>query len=347
MPDRPEKLPPLTFVIEWENATDIEAEWTQEAMRAFEAELARCKDRFVAKPYVFYLYDEQTVDESKINDVIAQVAPALPDLVNLELVAAVGLTYYQLKNFGISQAPTEISIMLDSDAAPQPGWIDGILAPFGDPEIVAVGGFTVLGCKDLLSKMMALIWLFNLPSESDETVRRKKIHVNNCAVRTAVFRQHPFPELPGAFKKQCGFWLREIDRLGLKWVRTADAMVVHAPHPQIFFVAWRAWKMGMDNDFQVFHLVSRSRFRRLWSAFLLPAKKTLRAWKRIWTKGGEVGLPTYQRPLALLLSLGFHSSMMAGQLVSAVFRGFPPLPATQTLPDRSAPVPGVQVREQA
>ena len=341
-----EMLPPLTFVIEWENAIDIEAEWAQEAMRAFEAELTRCKERFREKPCVFYLYDERMVDESTINDLIAHVAPGLPYLTDLELVATVDLSYYQLKNFGISRARTEFSVMLDSDAAPQPGWIDGILAPFADPEISAVGGFTVLGCNDLLSKVMALIWLFNLPSESVETVKRRKIHVNNCAVRTAFFRQHPFPELPGAFKKQCGFWLREIDRLGFKWVRTADAMVVHAPHPRISFVAWRAWKMGMDGDFQMFHLVSRSRLRRLGSAFVLPNKKNLRAWNRIWTKGREVDLPVYQRPLAILLSLCFYSSMLAGQLGSALFRSFQDLPATDTLPDRSVTSSEAQMKSQ-
>lgn len=330
----PSKLPPLTFVIEWENAIDIDAAWAQDAMRAFEAELARCKERFREKPCVFYLYNEQTVDESTINDLIAHVAPGLPHLSNLELVATVGLSYYELKNVGISRVRTEFSVMIDSDAAPQPGWIDGILAPFADPEIMAVGGFTVLGYNDLLSKVMALLWLFDLPSESVETVKRKKIHVNNCAVRTAFFRQHPFPELPGAFKKQCGFWLREVDRLGFKWVRTTDAMVVHAPHPRTSFVAWRAWKMGMDGDFQMFHLVSRFRLRRLGAAFALPGKKLFRAWTRIWTKGSEVGLPAYQRPLAMLLALGFYSSMLAGQFGSALFRSFQTLPATDALPER-------------
>lgn len=326
MPEESSHLPPLTFVLEWENAIDIHAQWTQHALRAFEAELARCQNRFAEPPAVIYLYDSHSLDESDIRDVIQEVVPGLPDLVNLELLATSGLTYYELKNFGISRARTEISIMLDSDAAPQPGWIDGILAPFADPETAVVGGFTVLGCNDLLSRMMALTWLFDLPSESDATVGRRKIHVNNCAVRTDVFRRHPFPRLPGAFKKSCGFWLRQIDGLGVKWVRTADAMVVHAPHPRMSFVIWRAWKMGLDNDFQVFHLVSRSRLRRLASAFLLPGKKTLRAWKRIWTKGGEVGLPRYQRPLAILFSSLFHASMFAGQLASALFRQFAPLP---------------------
>lgn len=342
-----EKLPPLTFVIEWENAIDIEDEWARSAMHAFEIELARCKDRFVEKPCVFYLYDEWTVDDSKINYFIAKAAPGLPGLTNLELVATEGLSYYQLKNFGISRARTELSVMLDSDAAPQPGWIDGIVAPFADPTVIAVGGFTVLGCNDLLSKVMALIWLFNLPSESVETVKRRKIHVNNCAVRTGFFRQHPFPDLPGAFKKQCGFWLREIDRLGFKWLRTADAMVVHAPHPRTSFVVWRAWKMGMDNDFQMFHLVSRSRLRRIGWAFVLPGKKSFWAWNRIWKRGREVDLPAYQHPLAMLVSLVFYSSMLAGQLCSALIRSFPTLPATDALPDRSVAVSELQIREQA
>jgi hypothetical protein len=330
-----DKLPPLTFVIEWENAIDIETEWAQDAMRAFEAELARCKERFRGKPCFFYLYNEQTVEESTINDLIARVAPGLPHLTNLELVATAELSYYQLKNFGISRVRTEFSVMVDSDAAPQSGWIDGILAPFAAPEVMAVGGFTVLGYNDLLSKVTALIWLFNLSSEPLETVKRRKIHVNNCAVRTAFFRQHPFPELPGALKKQCGFWLREIDRLGFKWVRTADAMVVLAPHPRSSFMAWCAWKMGMDSDFQMFHLVSRARLRRLGAAFAFAGKKILRAWARIWTKGTEVDLPVYQRPLAMLLSLGFYSSMLVGQLGSALFRSFQTLPATDALPDRS------------
>ena len=42
--------------------------------------------------------------------------------------------------------------MLDSDAAPQPGWLENLIAPFADPEVMAVGGFTVLGYDDLLSQ---------------------------------------------------------------------------------------------------------------------------------------------------------------------------------------------------
>ena len=102
-------------------------------------------------------------------------------------------------------------VFTNLDQKPQPGWLENILKPFQDPEIVVVGGFTVLGHNDLLSRTMALSWIFDLPDERDATVKRHKVHVNNCAVRTEFFKAHPFPDLgPGVFKKSCGFWLRGI-----------------------------------------------------------------------------------------------------------------------------------------
>ena len=35
-------LPPVTFIVEWENAIDVEDDWTAKAMSAFQAELERC-----------------------------------------------------------------------------------------------------------------------------------------------------------------------------------------------------------------------------------------------------------------------------------------------------------------
>ena len=64
------------------------------------------------------------------------------------------------------------------------------------------------------------------------------MHANNAAVRTDFFRE-TFPDLP-AFKKQCGFWLRDITA-GYGFVRTEGAQTIHAPHPGFRFLTWRAW----------------------------------------------------------------------------------------------------------
>ena len=64
--------------------------------------------------------------------------------------------------------------MLDSDAAPQPGWLENLIKPFADPKIMAVGGFTVLGYDDLLSKTFALGWIFDLREERTKTFEARK-----------------------------------------------------------------------------------------------------------------------------------------------------------------------------
>jgi hypothetical protein len=325
------QLPPVTIVIEWENAIDVEDDWTEKAMAGLQRELDSIADRVAAKPHVTYLYNEQAVDPEAIRRVMAKVAPRIPDLAELEILATPGLTYYKLKKFGISRSTTDVSIMLDSDASPQPGWLEGLLKPFADPSIMAVGGFTVLGYDDLLSKTMALSWIFDLADEREKTVGRHKIHANNCAVRTDFFRANPFPDLP-AFKKQCGFWLRDLSSRGHRYVRTADAMTVHAPHPGYKFLVWRAWTTGMDRDFQGFHTVSHSRLRRAGYAFQYFAKKVRRSWSNIIHKGSKVDLPVWQRPAAMAISLGFFLIALVGQLGSALTRDFRPLP-TMLSPD--------------
>jgi hypothetical protein len=327
MPKRPAKtLPAVTIVIEWENAIDVQDKWTQEAMSALERELAEVGPKMAAKPRVMYLYDKGAVKAGTIEKALEKTAPRLRELADVEIIPTAGLTYYKLKNFGISRSKTDISIMLDSDAGPQPGWLENLIKPFADPEIMAVGGFTVLGYEDFLSKTFALSWIFNLRSEREKTVKRHKIHANNCAVRTDFFRKNPFPDLP-AFKKQCGFWLRDISARGHKYVRTADAMTVHAPHPGYRFLVWRAWTMGLDRDYQAFQTATRSRIGRVGFAFDFFGKKLGKSWSRIITKGKQVDLPVWQRPAAMAVTLGFYGLCLAGELKSALTRDFEPLPA--------------------
>ncbi|MGH6729342.1 MAG: hypothetical protein ACREBK_04245, partial [Sphingomicrobium sp.] len=229
---------------------------------------------------------------------------------------------------------TDFSVMLDSDAAPQPGWLENLLAPFADPNIMAVGGFTVLGHEDLLSRTMALSWIFDLPEERAKSVKRAKIHANNCAVRTDFFRANPFPDLP-AFKKQCGFWLRDLSARGHEYLRTADAMTIHAPHPGYKFLVWRAWTMGLDRDYQAFQTATRSRPGRIGYAFSFFGKKVGKSWYRIAAKGKAVALPVWQRPLAMAITLGFYGIGLVGEITSALTRDFAPLPAPPSRPANS------------
>jgi hypothetical protein len=323
-----DQLPPITVLIEWENAEDVAEFWVRRALVAFETELERHHNKFAVKPTVLYLFDRNTVKEQDIRDYVNKNAPKLAALADLRMEPTDGLTYYKLKNHGVRLANTDVVVMLDSDAAPQPGWLPNILAPLKDPEVMAVGGFTTLGYNNLVSRMMALSWIFNLPSERNETEQRRKIHANNCAFRTQFFRDNPWPDLP-TFKKQCGFWIRDIEKRQIKWVRTADAMTIHAPQPGVLFLVWRAWTAGLDRDYQGAQTIGHERGTRLKFAWHFFTKKTKRARRRIFGKQRkEVGLPLWQAPFAFALAWGYYFILFVTQLWAALTRRYQPLPPT-------------------
>jgi hypothetical protein len=319
-------LPAVTIVVEWENAIDVEDKWTQRAMLAFQEELRRCAPRFKQRPRVMYLYDKNSVSEQSIQKVITQAAPDLSHLAELELVPTAGLTYYKLKNHGAQLAKTEITILLDCDAGPRPGWLTGMVEPFAASQVQAVAGFCVLGHEDLVSRTMALSWIMELPSEREFPVKHRKMFPNNCAFRTEFFKQNPFPDLV-AFKKACGFWQREVESRGIKIAFAPDAMIVHAPQTPKFLV-WRAWATGLDRDFKTFHTVTRSKLGRVGYSFFAWATKIARSWTRIVTKGGEVDLPIWQYPAAMFIACGFFTIMLLGELWAAATRRYEPAVGT-------------------
>lgn len=320
------RFAPITILIEWENAQDVEDLWVRKALTALQDELLREAGRFEERPRVMYLYDDRVVDPGHIRSEIAIAAPKLEEVCDLEFTATPGLSYYKLKNYGVQQTKTDLVVMVDSDASPEPGWLEAILKPFDDPEVQAVGGFTMLGYNSFLSKVMALAWIFNIRSEREKTLKRKKIHANNCAFRTEFFKNNPWPDLP-AFKKQCGFWIRDIEKRGIKWVRTADAMTIHAPWPGVPFLFWRAWTAGLDRDYQGAQTISQSHLRRLGFAFQFWAHKCGRAIRRIFGKGAEVELPLWQRPFGALVACGYFTILLVAQIYAALTRRYDPLPA--------------------
>ena len=318
-------LPAATIVIEWENAIDVDDEWAGRAVAGLARELAETAASLPSPPVVNYLFDRTAVTPDTIRQIIDQAAPDLGQHCTLELVPTDGLSYYELKNYGAARATTEISVFLDSDAAPRPGWLRAMLTPFADQAVVAVGGITVLAYEDFFSRSLALSWIFGLEGERHRTSRQWGIYANNTAVRTAFFNDHPFPKL-STYKYQCVFWLRAILDQGRGYVRAPDALTIHAPHPGYRFLAWRAWITGLDRDFYVFHARSRSRVRRGMKALGFFTARTARTWWRIAAKRGAVGLPAWQVPGAMAVALIYNGGVLGGQLWSAATRDQDELP---------------------
>lgn len=312
MNNRPDLLP-CTIVIEWENAIDVEDEWADRAVAGLARELEATAPDMMAKPVVTYLFNSEAATQDAIIRAIADAGPRLSEFAEVKIVPTRGLSYYELKNHGAATAGTEVSIFLDSDAAPQAGWLRGMLEPFNDPEVMAVGGITILSHEDFLARTLALVWIFGLYEEREQTARSWGIYANNTAVRTRFFNAHPFPRL-NAFKYSCVFWLKGILAQGHKYLRVPNAVTVHAPHPDYRFFLWRAWVTGLDRDFYVAQNRTPSRLDRAFRATTFFFSRWARAWWRVVTKRKLVGLPLWQVPGALAVAFAYSATLFAGQM---------------------------------
>ncbi len=311
--------PLATIVIEWENAIDVEDKWSDRALRALEKETESYGVTHKTKLQILYLFNQNAVTAEEISNRIAAAAPKLSNLAHVEFIPTPGLTYYKLKNYGASLSQSEITIFLDSDAGPCPGWLESMIASFNDDTVQVAAGFTTLGHEDFLSRTMALIWIMYLPSEKLRTRDRYKMYPNNCAMRTEFMKKNPFPDL-ASFKKQCGFWQADVEKRGIKIHYAPSAMTIHAPHPGVSFLAWRAWNTGNDRDFKMYQTTTKSHIARIGLAFAWWATKLGRSTYRIIFKGHEVDLPIWQRPAAIITSTAYFSVMLSGQLYSVLMK---------------------------
>jgi hypothetical protein len=314
---RAARLPAVTLAVEWDNARDVERVWVERHLAALQAELLRSAPLCAAVPTVSYLYDPEQVDPAEIERNLSAHAPKLRDCARVELVPVPGADYLGLKTAGILRAATEIVALLDCDTAPQPGWLARLLVEFVDPKVVLVGGFTTMHCEGFSSRVAALAWIFQLPSEVRAPAAKTPIHANNFALRAEYFRAHPW-SAPAGGKKGIASYLREIERNGRRWVRAVDARNLHAPQRSVGFFVWRGWLAGFDQDWVARQKLGASRLRRAGHAWRRYRRSVWRGIGRVVTKHREVELPSWQVPAALAVAFAHWTATFASQLACAV-----------------------------
>jgi hypothetical protein len=311
--------PRATLVIEWENALDAQNTWVRLALTRLQAEVERIAGR-EAPPPVLFVYDQEKASEEAIRALIAEVAPRLGDSGLVRLIPNPGLSYYELKNHGARLAESEFVLFVDSDTGPLPGWYDAMLEPFTDPEVIGVGGMTLLGLDTLMSRVFALTWFNPLEHEGERAERRQHAQANNIAVRRDFFLQHPFPSLT-AFKQGQTVWQEDLRAAGFKIPITAKARLVHAPPTAIDYWPKRAWHEGGDRDFTVARRYGASRALRLLAVPAATLRAMGRGVGRIFAYGHRVKLPLWGYAPAVAVVLAYQLCACAGQLTSVVRHG--------------------------
>ena len=217
--------PDVSIVVEWENSLHAGAQ------RA-DAALARLAEEVHASPRrieVLVCHDEDTppsVPLQPVGDAPAWKTVRVPDS-----------RYYELKNHGAGEAAGAILVFLDSDAIPEPGWLEALLAPFSDPAIDVVAGQTYIQADSTYGKAFALWWFFPLRARTEPIRPVRHFFANNVAFRRPTFLAHPFTPIQGTARGAC---------LGLAaTLRDAGIAIWHAPAARVAHPAPRGWRHFM------------------------------------------------------------------------------------------------------
>lgn len=301
----------FSVVIEMENATTIQWSDVGEALRALASQLADVTATAAPRPLVILAHPGLESDSSLLIDGVLREAPRLKDVARLQAASVPGGRYYELKNAGAALADGEVVVLLDSDAVPEADWLRNLLATFDQPSALAANGHTYLGYSCLISRTLALTWVFPLRAY-DGRADRRPLNANNCAFRTKWIQANPFP-IDNGFKVSCTKQMKRLQQSGGEAIR-APAYVRHAPLSGWRFLLWRAMVTGRDADRKYRDMKSRSRARRFAGALSFWLKMEWNVFRQVLRHYRRVDLPAWQVPVALALGSAFYDIALISQV---------------------------------
>lgn len=301
------------MVVEMENASTISWEEVGSTLRILAAQV-RDLGKFPAgrRPQILITHPGSAAESPALLEKITELVPELGEVARVECVSVPGGRYYELKNAAIQQADGDWIVFLDSDCVPEPGWLATLLAPLAEGKFVAVSGHTYLGHFNLLSRTLALVWIFPLRDHDARGANRRSLNINNCAFQADWLRANPIP-IDNGFKVGCTKLVQQMAQRGGKLTRVA-AFARHAPLTGWRFFMWRALVTGRDADRKFADMKSTSRWRRLLSAGKFWFKMECRALRRVLTHHRYVAMPLWEVPCAAALGSLFYSLALLGQL---------------------------------
>ena len=226
--------PDVSVVVEWENAAWAGGERARDALARLAAEV-RASRRQIE---VLICHDEDPPPDVRLEGV------GLPS--GWRMVRVTDSRYYELKNHGTAAAAGAIVAFLDSDAVPEPGWLDNLLAPFDNPAVEVVAGHAYIQPDSLYAKAFALWWFFPLRAQPSPLAPAASFFANNVAFRRATLLAHPFQPVAGTSRGACVELAATLRAAGITIWKTADAQVAHPPPRGWRHFVLRALAQGRD-----------------------------------------------------------------------------------------------------
>lgn len=306
--------PPLSIVIEWENAGRIGAARARRMLTQLHAQLDENAGRFAARPEVLLMFNDRLNTQAEIGALVDAAGDAWA--ADIRFMPALDGGYYEQKNHGAAHTTGEVLIFLDSDVVPEPGWLAGLLDAIVRPEVQVVCGTTSIEPLGFYAKCMAMIWFFPMRTAERDMVRANRFFANNVAFRRGVFQQHGFPD-SGQYRGQCALLAEQLLADGNEIWRNRASHVLHPPPDGMRHFVLRALWHGHDDLLhkrQVGLPLLREGTRQL-RRDLSRVRRNIREHRRALGVGAGGGIG------AFAIGLGYHGLKYAAFLATLALPG--------------------------
>lgn len=218
--------PSFSFIIEWDNARISELGRARQMLKALQEQVVAHRPMPNKPPQIVILYDRNRVDPALVRRVLDETIDGKAWDAIVKLVPTDGLGYYELKNYGVLEADNDVTLFIDSDVIPEPGWFDALMGAIERPEVEVVGGNTYVKPDHFLAKAFGIFWFYGLRSKGEALHDHYLLYANNVAFKTRFLKEHPFPKM-GSFRGQCRVLSDDLRRNGITIYHHDGARVMH------------------------------------------------------------------------------------------------------------------------
>jgi hypothetical protein len=140
--------------------------------------------------------------------------------------------YYEHKNRGFDAATGDIVAFIDGDCAPEPAWLDAIVAPFAGGAQVVAGATSYAGALAALANELDFPYFAAPTFRFGATCPRGaptvlNFFANNVAFARDVFAKRRYPTITPMFHGQCQVLALELGDAGISITFAREARVTH------------------------------------------------------------------------------------------------------------------------
>ena len=307
-----------TIILEWENAVLSEIERTLRMLERLDTQIAQTHGDFE----FLVLFDPAVAEEHQIGAHVTTRLRQSAAQVQLQLIAAPGQHYYELKNTGAQHAHGNLLVMLDSDVIPEDGWLSTLLDTLdANPDIELLSGNTFIDPVGLLGKSFSAGWIYPLRAEQPELIEPAPfVWASNCAFRTETFLRHPYPcSQDGATRGACFLQHKALRDEGARIALHTGAQCSHPAPNGLHHWCTRALAEGRDHSIRKARTL-RGKPGALRRSVKHAARRTWQACTRSLRSDTRqrMHMTLAEAPLSILLTAMYYGLYVVGATLTCI-----------------------------